>query len=190
MLAYQEVYRGEEPAVLAQRILSTSTSSGEGEAELTRFAYAPVGTSREDLPTPCEVKIWRQSGQAAIKISYSGSLASNLREVIEQVANILTLEEGWNSHSAKPIKSENARAVILLLAEILTPSTPPPTVVPRVRGGIQLDWSINGIDLEIYVDSPSSIRFFAENVQSGETLEATVDRDLTELQAWLDRLSS
>ncbi|MBD3946481.1 hypothetical protein [Nocardioides ganghwensis] len=43
-----------------------------------------------------------------------------------------------------------------LLSKIMSTDTPPPTVVPRFGGGVQLEWHQNGIDLEIYVDADGS----------------------------------
>ncbi len=177
-----------EAAVLAQ---SFSTEQPEfPRADLTRLTCLPVESSGIGPRNRLRVRIQRTQSEVSLTVSSRLPVRSNMRSVVDQMAEILALEEGWNSHSARPVHTENARAAILLLDEILPGAAPAPAVVPRVRGGVQLDWSTNGIDLEVYVDSPSSIRFFAEDLETGEAIESPVD-DLTlpVLGKWLNRLS-
>jgi hypothetical protein len=55
---------------------------------------------------------------------------------IKDIAELLVLREGWNSHSAKPINRFSATKAIQILAFLLEAKTPAALVVPRVRGGI------------------------------------------------------
>jgi len=67
---------------------------------------------------------------------------------------------------------------------------PPPTVVPRVQGNIQLEWHSGDIDIEIYIDAPDSVRFFAYDAKNVVTAEGSLVGREQELREWLERLAS
>jgi len=75
------------------------------------------------------------------------------------------------------------------VAEFLGPTTPPPIIVPTVRGGIQLEWHTKGIDIEVYVDSRDSVSFFAERAGKAESQEGPLAGHEHELKMWLQRMS-
>jgi hypothetical protein len=119
----------------------------------------------------------------------SGALPRSFIKSVEAVVELLSLPPGWNSYRAKPIASQNAIRAIRLLAELLEPETPAPSVVPRVQGGIQLEWHTQSIEIEIYIDSPDHCTFYAENVESGESTEGPVAGNEGVLKEWAQRIS-
>jgi hypothetical protein len=62
-------------------------------------------------------------------------------------------------------------------------------VVPRVRGGIQLEWHTETGDIEVYIDSPDKVTFFAEHTETGESTEAPLAGNEKVLKAWVQRIS-
>jgi hypothetical protein len=58
-----------------------------------------------------------------------------------------------------------------------------------VQGGIQLEWHTAKVDIEIYIDSPDKVSFFAEDVESGETFEGPLPGRQEALKAWVHRIS-
>ena len=108
---------------------------------------------------------------------------------VKAVVELLDLPPSWNSHSAKPISLRIVTAVIKILGVFLNSDTPMPTVVPRVKGNIQLEWHTDQIDIEVYIDSPNSVLFFAENVTTGQVSEGNLDGHEEELRKWLNRVS-
>ncbi len=103
--------------------------------------------------------------------------------------SLLDLPAGWNSYSAKPIARQNAARAIQLLIEFVQPGTPSPAVIPTVRGGIQLEWHTKGTNLEIYIESPDNVSFFAERIGRDEMCEAPLAGHEHELKSWLERIS-
>jgi hypothetical protein len=103
--------------------------------------------------------------------------------------DLLNLPAGWNSYGARPITPQNAVEAIRLLARFVGPDTPPPAVVPRVRGGIQLEWHTESIDVEVYIDSPGNVSFFVDQVESGETFDGPLAGHEAVLKAWVQRIS-
>jgi hypothetical protein len=108
-------------------------------------------------------------------------------ETVKTFIELLELPAGWNSYSAEQIRKENVNAAIGLLGRIMRAGTPAPIVVPTVRGGVQLEWHTNGINLEIAIDSPNDISFFGEDIRTSEVPE---NLDESSLAQWIDRISN
>jgi hypothetical protein len=121
--------------------------------------------------------------------SANGPSAHTFAKCAGKIVELLQLPSGWNSHSAKPIAPQNASQAIELLGEFLGPDTPAPLIVPRVQGGIQLEWHSGSIDIEVYIDSPGSISFYAEQAGMHEVVESPLSGNESILRAWINRLS-
>jgi hypothetical protein len=91
---------------------------------------------------------------------------SQVSETIRGFAD--KLPENWNSYQAKRTDQATAQAAIELLVEIVQPNTPRPEVVPTAAGGVQVEWHIHGIDLEINVRSQEQLGVAFEDLASGE----------------------
>ena len=109
---------------------------------------------------------------------------------VKALVDLLNLPAGWNSYSAKRIAPQNAKAALVLLGNLLDFDTPPPAVVPRVQGNIQLEWHTDHIDIEIYIDSPDDVRFFAEEATKELFAEGPLAGRENELRGWLERIAS
>ena len=79
----------------------------------------------------------RQAPAAAIE-DYEGALAS-----------LAHLQDGWDSYGASAIDRRQLAAAARILATLLQPGTPRASLVPTSRGGVQIEWHAEGIDLEI-----------------------------------------
>jgi len=108
-------------------------------------------------------------------------------ETVRTFIELLELPGRWNSYNAKQIRKENVNAAVNLLGRLMCPGTPAPIVVPTVRGGVQLEWHLKGVDLEIAIDSPEDITFFAEDAQSNE--EPEQDLNESTIRQWIGRIS-
>jgi hypothetical protein len=58
---------------------------------------------------------------------------------------LLDLKKNWNSYGAEPIDFEAAQAADLFLNKQVN-------IVPTSKGGVQLEWHVNGLDIEIEFD--------------------------------------
>lgn len=177
-------YGSPETAILSTRSISPvadpDVRAGTGLVLSTPQARRPA---RQVIS--CGLSNWKVSVRNA-----SLPLPASFLPSVEAVLDLLNLRPGWNSHSAKRISPENALATIKVLGVLLDSATPPPTVVPRVKGNIQLEWHTEEIDIEVYIDSPSSVRFFAEDVTKAEVAEGVLTGCEEELKQWLMRVSS
>ena len=74
---------------------------------------------------------------------------------LAKLDHIAALETDWDSYGARPISSTVVAFVESLLELVAQPKVPEPAVVPTPDGGVQLEWHIRGLDLEVEV-APSA----------------------------------
>jgi len=173
-----------ENAILSERLLSAST--------LPDVLARPAVVTAAVEPAPARlhrVAIRKRGAEISVEVHATGSSPRPFIESLEGIAKLLTLPSGWNSYSARPIAPPNAIRAIRLIWDLLQPGIPAPKVVPRVRGGIQLEWHTEAGDIEVYIDSPDQISFFAEHAESGESTEAQLAGHEEVLRGWVQRIS-
>ena len=180
--------RRDSGALAEAAILSQPWASATMLDALARPAIA-AATGESSASALPQVIIRSSEAGISVEVQSNDSFPPSFLKSVKDVADLLGLPAGWNSYSAKPIEPRNVKRAIELLAELLGPETPPPIVVPTVGGGIQLEWHNNGIDIEVYIDSPYDVCFFAEKLESGESTEQPLAGHVHELRSWLVRIS-
>jgi hypothetical protein len=103
----------------------------------------------------------------------TGSLLSPARpqwisDVSKTIQGFVDLPENWNSYGAKRVQPELAEAAIRLLPKVIQSGTPKPEVVPTTAGGVQIEWHVGGIDLEIKILTQDKINVSFEESASGQ----------------------
>ena len=68
---------------------------------------------------------------------------------VHTMRGIVALPAGWDSRSAAPINRRTIERALRLLALILDTETAAPSIVPTVLGGVQAEWHMGGLDVEI-----------------------------------------
>ena len=68
---------------------------------------------------------------------------------VQAMLGLVALPAGWDSRSAAPTRRRTVERALRLLAGILDTQTSPPSVVPTVLGGVQAEWHLGGLDVEI-----------------------------------------
>ncbi|MEX0938314.1 MAG: hypothetical protein WDZ59_10685 [Pirellulales bacterium] len=120
----------------------------------------------------------------------SKSDSKTSRDVIEDICTIVNLPANWDSHGAYPIDIKCATVAIEIALLYLTRDTPRPSVVPTVRGGIQVEWHVRDFDVELKIDSPEQIELFFEDLRTGESWEEDITTDSARLITAIEKLSS
>lgn len=109
--------------------------------------------------------------------------------VIERVVELATLPGGWNSYDASPVSPTALHRTLKFLLEHVMPGVDHPSVVPTVRGGLQLEWHNNGLDIEVEIASDEPVSFFVENTRTGEISEMILTGNEERMRQWLTRAS-
>lgn len=111
-------------------------------------------------------------------------------ETVNNLYGILALDEDWDSYGASRLSPETAKAVTNLLRDIMQSESPAPQVVPSASGSIQVEWHLAGIDLEIEVESLSTIHVFFSDEQNEEPeWEGGINYDLSKLVHYVNLLT-
>ncbi len=112
-----------------------------------------------------------------------------LMPVIERIVSFGSLQPNWDSYRARPVDPLCAVAAITFVLNNVREPSSLPSAVPTNRGGIQLEWHTNGVDLEIEFSSPSRIRVSFDDGRTGATEEHVIRGDLRPVTPFLQRLS-
>lgn len=112
-----------------------------------------------------------------------------LKETEEMLRDFATLPEGWDSYGAKPIEPHVIDSTIELLHRIVQHDTPKPAVVPTNRGGLQIEWHTQRVDLEIEVTPHGEIRLLYENPQENAEEEFELGFNLQPLADLIAKVS-
>lgn len=83
----------------------------------------------------------------------------------------------------------SARTALLILANAMAPDTAVPSLVPCFDGGLQIEWHMNGVDLEIWVGPEGDVSAWCEH-SSGREWEDEGDLNMVRLQKELSQLVS
>lgn len=119
-----------------------------------------------------------------------GARPSWLEQTMEGLCAIIALPAGWDSYGANRIDPSIVKGALRTMLETFVQETPPPSVVPTSRGGLQLEWHTKGIDLEVEFVTPSRILVSFDDPAAGESWDREFTGDLRPLVDAIQRLSA
>jgi len=93
----------------------------------------------------------------------TGFRNTQCHEIGEKLADLVTLEIGWDGYRAKPVAYANAVYAQKLLDEVCEEDTKVPSVVPGANGDLQLEWHVPGYDVEIHIVAPLDALFWCSD---------------------------
>lgn len=125
-----------------------------------------------------------------VRIELEGSAPAWFLPTIDSFAQLLALPEDWNSYGARRVDPESIASAISLLFSIMRDDSPPPVVIPTRRGGVQLEWHLRGIDLEVELLARGPILVCSEDLIEHTEWEAELTADLDPIRKVLQELSS
>ena len=90
----------------------------------------------------------------------------------------LRLPPGWNNRGAKPVTVDALRSVIGALNATMSHDSPAPDVVPLATGGLQLEWHLHQIDIELTASRRGELSVYVRDRQTGREAEGDTRVDL------------
>lgn len=120
--------------------------------------------------------------RVSVKMTPEVSPAKWLERTMPELARLLWLPKDWSSDNPERINLKAIEKMLELLLAILEPDSPAPIVVPTTRGGVQVEWHQNGIDLEIEATSSGTLEFFFSGPRGDK--EGLVRDDPTDLKQY------
>lgn len=159
---------------------------------MTQFALA-TGWSEFGCVTPFSDSRIRRRNSWHTSVAPSTDIAGPAwKDKCEsQLAEIRSLEVGWDGFNAAPIREDAIEFALEVLASIMLRNTPAPHFTPMSHSGLMLEWHTKGIDLEIEIEKPGSMWVSFEDSRNGEDdYEGPVTSNLGRLQGWIERIST
>lgn len=117
--------------------------------------------------------------------------SQRVQAAIHRASDLVRLANGWNSYRAKSIspKAIHHATRFLREADSQIPNLAAPSVVPTVRGGLQLEWHRQGVDVEIEFGIDDSASWYAEERGTRTALKGPVVGHEHTIRHWLKRAS-
>lgn len=141
----------------------------------------PVIFGSDMLPTP--------TGEDAVTFRVAAETFDRMQEPLRRIDALMSLDAGWDSYGGYPVQPRAALHAVQLLAAILENDVPPPSVVPTVTGGLQLEWHDSGADLEMEVRVDRSVEVFLQ-LPNEQTWEGPLANNWWALRRFLAYVAS
>jgi hypothetical protein len=109
--------------------------------------------------------------------------------LVVRLARLSQLAANWDGFGAKPIRPDASMFALTVLRSIMRPRSPSPQVVPISDGGLQLEWHVKSIDLEIRISAPYEFELWFEDKLTGFSICKELGADLTDLKRPLELLT-
>jgi hypothetical protein len=122
-------------------------------------------------------------------VRMKGDPPSWFMSALIEIQGLLRLGSGWDSYSARPISVRAAEGALTLLTRTMQPVTPEPSIVPMARGGIQLEWHLRDMNIEVTVPPQGLAEAWYEDLRTGVEREFRFDQGPGELVRVLDDLT-
>lgn len=106
-----------------------------------------------------------------------------------KMGKFICLPENWDGHGGRPTRFQCAYFAMHILEVTCSPTTPEPSIVPCANGGLQIEWHINGYDIEIYVEKPNKIYAWRGTLEDEEGEECNLTTDFTRIAHWVNEIS-
>jgi hypothetical protein len=105
-----------------------------------------------------------------------------------KLGGFVRLPADWDSYGARPISFATVRDAWELLAGLCRLGVSAPTIVPTAQGGVQFEWDLPGVELELGLE-PGGRMLAIFDDDRGESWERELPpRDLTSIQDALRRV--
>lgn len=148
----------------------------------------------ECVPSPTQPLPYRvlpsEHGKIRLEMENGCPPPAWLAQSAERMNELLQLPRGWNSHKARPTEPRAATAALELLGRIMIPGLTPPQIVPTVHGGVQLEWHVRGLDVEIEVAPDGLFTASLDDTRVGNEIHVPVTADPASLLELVTRLAA
>ena len=131
----------------------------------------------------------RESSVTDPTASFAGQRAEWLPTVVTRLRTLAQLEEGWDGRNARRISPANLDIAMRLLRAVMRTDTPIPELVPTVRGGLQIEWHVQDVDVELEILSAARYVLSLEDRANDNEFDLELTADLSPLVAAIKRIS-
>ena len=105
-----------------------------------------------------------------------------LLPTIESIIRLFGLRENWDSSGARRVDTNILPTVINSLATFLPERAVAPSVVPTVNGGVQVEWHVSDMDLEVEFMPHGAAHALFEDLRDRSVWEGPVEENVLRLR--------
>ncbi len=98
--------------------------------------------------------------------------------VLHRLHVLSQLEDGWDAQKALRVSHSNIDIALQVLLGVMQKGTPIPALVPTVRGGLQIEWHVQDVDIELEIASPDRYLLSFEDRAAHREFERELTTDL------------
>ena len=102
-----------------------------------------------------------------------------------QLLRLTKLPVGWDGYNSVPVKQEVAYFARAVLYQVMTDQIPTPTIVPISGGGVQIEWYVGDVEVELAIRRPFDVEFFANCGALPVPIEDNLSSDFTSISQLL-----
>lgn len=114
-----------------------------------------------------------------------------LDDAAQRLEALVDLPENWNSYGARQVSISTALDAMDLLARLYDLGLPSPGIIPTATGGVQLEWDVSGLELELVLGPGGEMFAMFDDPAREETWELELPpRDLGRIGGALRRIAS
>lgn len=141
------------------------------------LAYSSTDNSIATLNVP----------QRRVRISQTNSPWMNTLE--ERFNSLVSLPIGWDGYQGRPVSFSCAQFAAQIVESLFNKSVSAPSIVPGSDGSLQIEWHVNGYDIELDVLAPLRVSAFRYDHSTGNEEEVDVEDDFTQIAEWIANLA-
>ena len=128
------------------------------------------------------------SSTTRVRVQTTATAWTNI--VGKRLDQLCALKPGWDGYDCKPVSFTIATFAARLMERIFVEGLTAPSLVPGGDGTLQMEWHVNGYDLEIDVLGPNNVFAYRRDHEAGHEEERQYENDFTELLIWTRDLAT
>lgn len=107
----------------------------------------------------------------------------------ERFNEIGSLPVGWDGYTGKPVSFTTANFAAQIIERLYSKDVPAPSIVPGADGSMQIEWHINGYDVELDVLGPVNVVAYRYDHLTENEDELELESDFTRIEEWISDLA-
>ena len=111
-----------------------------------------------------------------------------IQELKDRLDKLTSLPRGWDGYNGQPVSFNCAQFAANLIERLYVANVPAPQLVPGADGTLQLEWHMNGFDVEVDVLGPYAVMATRFDHETAMDEEIEIQTDFSELANWIHAL--
>jgi len=149
----------------SEALLAPTYTDSLSSSEVLTSPGSGVATEADSFNE--EWSISRQTQTKTVyRITFEGEHPAWIDAVMLKLNELLDLPHNWDTYGADRINVNSTIFIFEMLVELISKGIPQPAIVPITEGGVQMEWHINGANLEISMQPDRATEYYIYHDQN------------------------